>query len=86
MDPKELSKRFGKRLSFLGGISTQSTLPFGMPQDVRNEIINRIRVLGKNNGYIISPSHEVTSDCKEENFITLIKTLEDYKEGKIKIL
>jgi len=85
MDPKELSKRFGKRLSFLGGISTQSTLPFGIPQDVRNEIINRIKVLGRDNGYIISPSHEVTSDCKDENFIMLIKTLEGYKKGEINI-
>jgi len=85
MDPKELSKRFGKRLSFFGGISTQSTLPFGTPQDVRNEIIDRITVLGRDNGYIISPSHEVTSDCKDENFIMLIKTLEDYKKGKINI-
>ena len=85
MDPKELSKRFGKRLSFFGGISTQSTLPFGTPQDVRNEIIDRITVLGRDNGYIISPSHEVTSDCKDENFIMLIKTLGDYKKSKINI-
>jgi len=85
MSPDELSKKFGRRLSFFGGISTQKTLPFGTPQDVKNEVINRIKVLGKNNGYIISPSHEVTSDCKGENFIMLIKTLEDYKKGKINI-
>ncbi|MBA7651944.1 hypothetical protein ES703_59773 [subsurface metagenome] len=85
MNPEELSKKFGKELSFLGGISTQNTLPFRLPQDVRNEVINRIKVLGKNNGYIISPSHEVTSDCKDENFIMLIKTIEDYKKGKINI-
>jgi uroporphyrinogen-III decarboxylase len=52
---------------------------------VKNEVINRIKVLGKNNGYIISPSHEVTSDCKDENFIMLIKTLGDYKKSKINI-
>lgn len=85
MSSDELSKKFGRRLSFFGGISTQKTLPFGTPQDVKNEVINRIKVLGKNNGYIISPSHEVTSDCKDENFIMLIKTLEDYKKGKINI-
>jgi len=85
MHPKELLKRFGKRLSFFGGISTQNTLPFGTPQDVRNEIINRIRVLGRNNGYIISPSHEVTSDCTLENFYMLISTLDKYKRGEINI-
>jgi len=84
MDPVELSKKFGKNLTFFGGISTQNTLPFGNPQDVRREIINRVKVLGRNNGYIISPSHEVTSDCKTENFLMLLSTLEDYKKGGIK--
>ena len=83
MNPEELSKRFGKELSFFGGISTQNILPFGTPQDVRKEVINRIRVLGKNNGYIISPSHGVTSDCKPENFRMLISTLGEYKRGEI---
>ena len=83
MDSEKLSEEFGEKLSFLGGISTQNTLPFGTPQDVRNEVIDRIRVLGRNNGYIISPSHEVTSDCKPENFRMLISTLGEYKRGEI---
>jgi uroporphyrinogen decarboxylase len=83
MDPEKLSEGFGEKLSFLGGISTQNVLPFGTPQDVRNEVIDRIRVLGRNNGYIISPSHEVTSDCKPENFRMLISTLGEYKRGEI---
>jgi uroporphyrinogen decarboxylase len=85
MDIELLSKKFGNKLSFLGGISTQNTLPFGSPRMVRNEIINRIKVLGRNNGYIISPSHEVTSDCKKENFETLLETFTEYKSGKLKI-
>jgi uroporphyrinogen decarboxylase len=83
LDPVKLSEGFGEKLSFLGGISTQNVLPFGTPQDVRNEVIDRIRVLGRNNGYIISPSHEVTSDCKPENFRMLISTLGEYKRGEI---
>ena len=83
MNLEELSKRFGKELSFFGGISTQNTLPFGTSQEVRSEVIDRIRVLGKNDGYIISPSHEVTSDCKDENFNMLISTLAEYRRGKL---
>ena len=78
-----LSEKFGKYLTFFGGISTQKTLPFGTPQDVRKEIIDRIKVLGRNCGYIISPSHEITSDCRPENFLTLLYTFRDYNEGKI---
>jgi uroporphyrinogen decarboxylase len=85
MDPELLFKKFGKKLSFLGGISTQHILPFGSPKEVKNEIINRIRVLGRNNGYIIAPSHEVTSDCKKENFEIMLETFAKYKSGKLKI-
>lgn len=80
MDPAWLSERFGKNLTFFGGISTQKTLPFGNPEDVRMEIIDRIKVLGKYQGYIISPSHEVTSDCTDDNFQMLLSTLKDYRE------
>jgi len=83
MDPAWLSEKFGRQLTFFGGISTQKTLPFGTPEDVRREIIDRIEMLGKYQGYIISPSHEVTSDCTDENFQMLLSTLKDYREGLI---
>ncbi|MDZ7837730.1 MAG: hypothetical protein U5N58_07120 [Actinomycetota bacterium] len=44
----------GKELSFFGGISTQRTLPFGSPGQVKQEVMDCIETLGKNNGYIIS--------------------------------
>ena len=86
MDINKLAKCFSKDLSFFGGISTQKTLPLKTSQEVKNEIIDRIRVLSKEGGYIIAPSHEITSDCKRENFLTLLDTFRDYKENKIKII
>ena len=75
----ELSNKYGKYLSFLGGISTQNTLPFGTPEQVRKEILEMIKILGKNGGYIIAPSHQITNDCKDENFLMLFKTFNEYK-------
>jgi uroporphyrinogen decarboxylase len=83
MDPVWLSKSFGRELTFFGGISTQKTLPFGTPDDVRKEVIKMIEVLGKYDGYIISPSHEITSDCTDENFMALLSVLSDYMKGKV---
>jgi len=83
MDISLLAERFGRHLSFFGGISTQKTLPFGTPEEVRSEVIERIEVLGKYQGYIISPSHEVTSDCTDKNFEMLLSVLKDYREGQI---
>ena len=59
MDPVALKEGFGDRLCFQGGISVQTTLPFGTPEEVRQEVEERIRVLGRNGGYILGPSHAI---------------------------
>jgi uroporphyrinogen decarboxylase len=51
MDPRELKRRFGDLLCFEGGVSVQTTLPFGTPEDVRREVEELITVLGKGGGY-----------------------------------
>ena len=38
MDPGVLKDRFGDRLCFEGGVSVQTTLPFGTVKDVRAEV------------------------------------------------
>jgi uroporphyrinogen decarboxylase len=59
MDPVVLKQRHGDHLCFQGGVSVQTTLPFGSVEDVRNEAEHLIRVLGKNGGYILGPSHAI---------------------------
>jgi hypothetical protein len=64
MDPVVLKARFGDRLCFEGGVSVQTTLPFGDPdavrtEEVREEVEHLIRTLGKNGGYIVGPSHAI---------------------------
>ena len=72
-DPGELKKEYGKHITFFGGISTQKTLPFGTPDDVRKEVRERIKVLGKNGGYICGPDHTVQKNIPAENIEALFK-------------
>ena len=58
-DPEELKREFGKRITFFGGISTQTVLPFGTPEDVRKQVRERIKILGPGGGYICGPDHSV---------------------------
>lgn len=67
-----LKREYGKYLTFWGGLSTQRTLPFGTPDDVREEIRSLKRVLGKNGGYILAPSHELQKDVPLENMLAFI--------------
>jgi len=72
MQPEWLKKEFGKDLTFFGAISTQTTLPFGTPDDVRREVRERIRVLGAGGGgYVAAPDHTVLDGVPPQNVIAL---------------
>lgn len=71
MDPERLKAEFGDRLSFHGGIDIIKTLPRGTVDDVRNEAAERIRVLGRNGGYVMCSSHHIQSDTPLENVFAL---------------
>ena len=71
MDIAELKASFGDRLTFWGGLSTQQTLPFGTPDQVRAEarkVRDRMRTGG---GYIFSPAQSIQGDVPVENILAL---------------
>lgn len=72
MDLKFLKREYGRDLTFWGGVSTQKTLPYGTSDDVRAEIRERIKVLGKGGGYILGPSHELQGDVPLMNILAFI--------------
>lgn len=75
MDPLELKQRYGDKLCFWGSIDEQHTLPFGQPEDVRREVLTRLRTLGKDGGLILGPTHFVQLDTPMENFWSMTKTI-----------
>ncbi len=72
MDPVLLKEEYGDRLCFHGGVSVQSTLPFGTPADVEHEVAERIRVLGREGGYILAPSHTIQAGTPPENVVAFL--------------
>ena len=74
MDPVVLKRRFGDRLCFTGGVSVQSTLPFGTPDEVREEVRERIGVLARGGGYILGPSHAIQAGTPPENIVAMFDT------------
>jgi uroporphyrinogen decarboxylase len=71
MNTAELLARYRGRLSFWGGLSTQKTLPFGTPDDVRRET-RALLDLGREGGLILSPAHAVEGDVPLENMLAFI--------------
>ncbi|MBZ5585583.1 MAG: methyltransferase, partial [Acidobacteriia bacterium] len=52
MEAAELKERYGRCLTFWGGgVDTQRTLPFGSPEEVRREALERCRTFAAGGGY-----------------------------------
>ena len=70
-DPARLKSEYGRHLTFFGAISCQTTLPFGSPDDVRREVRERVRVLGRGGGYICGPDHSIQKNMPAANIAAL---------------
>ena len=73
MDLAHLKRAYGDRLTFWGGISTQDTLPFGTPEEVKREV-RRVRALmSRSGGYILAPAQSIQDDVPLENLLALLE-------------
>jgi hypothetical protein len=79
MDPGELKRDFGDRISFWGGgVDTQHTLPFGTPDEVGREVRQRIRALGRGGGLVFNTIHNVQPLSPVENVLAVFETVQKY--------
>lgn len=77
MDIGEIKQKYGDKIAFWGGISTQGVLPFGTPPEVQREVHRVIDLLSENGGYITAPSQEIQEDVSFENLCMLIDTAKE---------
>jgi hypothetical protein len=79
MDPQELKTRFGDQITFWGGgVDTQHVLPFGTPEEVREQVRSHIQIFSKNGGYVFNPIHNVQSGVPVENLLAMYETVKKY--------
>ncbi len=73
-----LRETYGGRLSFYGGVSTQTILPNGTKQEVIAAVSKAINSLAPDGtGLLIAPSHRMMSDIPLENATTLIQIFKE---------
>lgn len=77
MDPVKLKHDYGDRLCFWGSMDIQQTLPFGTPEDVRREVMTRLKTIGRDGGLLIGPTHNLQLDTPLENFWAMVNTIRD---------
>ncbi|MBN2301064.1 MAG: uroporphyrinogen-III decarboxylase-like protein [Lentisphaerae bacterium] len=79
MEREGLKKDFGDKLIFHGAVDNQEILPFGSVEDVREEVLENMRVLGAGGGYILAPCHNIQVVSPAENIIAMYETC--YENG-----
>jgi uroporphyrinogen decarboxylase len=83
MDPIKLKNDHGDRLCFWGSMDIQQTIPFGTPDDVKDEVLLRLRTIGRNGGLLIGPTHNLQLDTPLENFWAMINTIKQTSYSSI---
>ena len=73
-----LKRDFGDQVIFHGGVDNQETLAFGSVEDVREEVMTNIEVLGKGGGYILAPCHNIQAISPPENVVAMYETGYEY--------
>ncbi|MFI5341396.1 MAG: uroporphyrinogen decarboxylase family protein [Candidatus Methylomirabilales bacterium] len=68
MDINEIKRRYGSRLSILGNIDLGYTLTRGTPEEVREEVRQRIHDLAPGGGYAVASSNSVPEYVPLANF------------------
>ena len=84
MNPYELKARYGKDITFWGGLGSQRLVPFGTPGEIRAEVRKLCRVMGNGGGYILGPTKALQPETPTENAAAVVESfLEEVGESAL---
>ncbi|MCD8139368.1 MAG: hypothetical protein LUE17_06265 [Planctomycetaceae bacterium] len=82
MDPEHLKKTYGDRIVFWGGgVDTQKTLPFGTPEEVRAEVLERCRIFSPGGGFVFNAIHNVQARTPTANMVALLDAVKEFNQA-----
>jgi uroporphyrinogen-III decarboxylase len=83
MDPQTLKDRYGDQLVFWGGgVDTQHVLPFGTPEEVRAQVLERCEIFSKNGGFVFDAIHNVQANTPVDNMVAMINAVKEFNGQK----
>jgi len=74
-DLKLLKETYGNDITFWGAIGMQSVFFGHTPEYVREVVLETLKIMSANGGYIAAPCHKATEDIHIENVIAFYETM-----------
>jgi hypothetical protein len=79
MDPRWLKQTFGSSLTFWGGgVDTQRVLAFGTPEEVREDVRQRLQIFAPGGGFVWASIHNIQYNIRPENIVAAIEAVHEF--------
>jgi hypothetical protein len=79
MDPRMLKDKYKGRLVFWGGgVDTQHVLPFGTPEEVRAQVLQRCEIFSEGGGFVFDSIHNVQAGTPVGNMVAMIDAVKEF--------
>ena len=79
MEPERLKREYGRDLTFWGGgCDTQRILPYGTPDQVREDVRRRLEIFAPGGGYVWCPVHNIMADVPPENIVAALEAAHEF--------
>jgi hypothetical protein len=83
MEPEKLKAEYGDHMVFWGGgVDTQHVLPFGTPEEVREQVLRRCEIFAPGGGFVFNTVHNIQAQTPLKNIIAMIDALREFNGTK----
>lgn len=79
MDFEEIYNKYGNQISFHGTIGTQTTMPHGTPDEVREQVRRNLKIAGRKGGLLVAPTHMLEPEVPFENILAYVQACREYE-------
>ena len=84
MEPAFLKKEFGQDCTFWGGgVETVGTLNNGSPEQIREQVLERLEIMSAGGGFVFNSVHNILPDVPPANIVAMFDAVHEFnKRGK----
>jgi hypothetical protein len=79
MEAENLKATYGDRLTFWGGcVDTQQVLPFGTPEEVGRQVLERCRTFAAGGGFVFNTIHNIQARTPVANIVAMLDAVKEF--------